>query len=160
MPWTWHSEGKWLSRQTGGQSNYHKWHVSWKILSAEELETLPGGTKPRTSHHWSAGGKITWLWQPIFLEMTREGHCQSDNHWNHFKGNVRETFERQGETHNYISFSECTDTNLNWTIYMKSKGKGFREVLSCLFTQKYVGKGLEKCFYIRFVYLEVWRETI
>ena len=62
LPWTWQSEGKWPSRQTGGQSNHHKWHVSWKILSAEELETLPGGLKPRTSHHWSPGGKITWLW--------------------------------------------------------------------------------------------------
>ena len=29
----------------------------------------------------------------IFLEKTREGHCESDEHWNCFKGDVWETFE-------------------------------------------------------------------
>ena len=32
--------------------------------------------------------------QVIFLERAREGHCQSDEHWNCFKGNVGETAER------------------------------------------------------------------
>ena len=46
------------------------------------------GTKP--SHHPSPGGerhgkKKCWK---IFLEKTREGHCQSDEHWHHFKGDV------------------------------------------------------------------------
>ena len=27
--------------------------AAWKIWSVEELETLPAGTKSRTSHHWS-----------------------------------------------------------------------------------------------------------
>jgi len=31
----------------GGQSNPHKWLVSRKSRSVEELETLPAGTKPR-----------------------------------------------------------------------------------------------------------------
>ena len=32
--------------------------------------------------------------QTIFLERTREGHRQSDEHWDRFKGNVREISER------------------------------------------------------------------
>ena len=32
----------------------------------------------------------------IFLERTREGHHQSDEHWNHFKGDIGETSERRG----------------------------------------------------------------
>ena len=31
-----------------------------KILSVEKHETLPVGTKPRTSHHWSPGGERHW----------------------------------------------------------------------------------------------------
>ena len=42
--------------QTGGQNNTHKWFASTKILSVEELETPPAGTKPRPSHYRSAGG--------------------------------------------------------------------------------------------------------
>ena len=37
----------------GRQSNHHRWLASQKISSVEELETLPAGTKPRTSHHRS-----------------------------------------------------------------------------------------------------------
>ena len=48
----------------------------------------------------------------IFLERMREGHHQSDEHWNRFKGNIGETSERQGGTD--MSFSECIDTILNW----------------------------------------------
>ena len=35
----------------------------------------------------------------IFLERTREGHCHSEEHWNHLKGDIRETFERQDGMH-------------------------------------------------------------
>ena len=35
----------------------------------------------------------------IFLEGTREGHHQSDKHWNRFKDDVRETSERRGGAH-------------------------------------------------------------
>ena len=49
----------------------------------------------------------------IFLERTREGHRQSDEHWNCFKGNVGETSERRDGMH--IGFSECRDTSLNQT---------------------------------------------
>ena len=45
----------------------------------------------------------------IFLERTREGHRQSDEHWNCFKGNVGETSERRGEAH--TGFSRRIDTS-------------------------------------------------
>ena len=60
---------------------------------AEELDTLPVGTKPRTSHHSLPGrerrrkGKSSM----IFLERMRAGHRQSDKHWNCFKGENGET---------------------------------------------------------------------
>ena len=42
------------------------------------------------------------------LKRTREGHRQSDEHWNCFKGNVGEPSERRGGTH--MGFSERIDT--------------------------------------------------
>ena len=47
----------------------------------------------------------------IFLERMREGHHQSDEHWDRFKGNAGETVERWGGAH--MGFSECIDTILN-----------------------------------------------
>ena len=46
----------------------------------------------------------------IFLARTREGHHQSDGHWNCFKGDVGETSESQGGVH--MGFSERIDTIL------------------------------------------------
>ena len=43
----------------------------------------------------------------------REGHRQSDKHWNCFKGNAGETSERRGGAH--MGFSERIDTILNRT---------------------------------------------
>ena len=34
-----------------------------------------------------------------FIGRTRESRCQSDEHWNRFKGDVGETFERDGVEH-------------------------------------------------------------
>ena len=45
------------------------------------------------------------------LKRTREGHRQSDGHWNHFKGNVGDTSETRGGAH--MDFSKRTDTILN-----------------------------------------------
>ena len=107
--------------------------------SAEKLETLPAGTKPRTSHHWSPGGERLWKrkrsngssdWQwlslvlsrkivYIFLERMREGHRQSDEHWNCFKGNVGETSE--GGAH--MGFAKRIDTILNWNECRKKRKK-------------------------------------
>ena len=38
-------------------------------------------------------------------------HRQSDEHWNHFKGDVGETSERRGGAH--MDFSDRIDTILN-----------------------------------------------
>ena len=71
------------------------------------------GTKPRrTSHFRSPGGE--WRGkrkrQKNFLERTREVHRQSDEHWNCFKGNFGDTFERRGGAH--MGFPERIDTIL------------------------------------------------
>ena len=58
--------------------------ASRKIWSVEKLETVPAGTKPRPSHHWSPGGEGHWKrkrWT-IFLDRTREGYRQSDEYCN------------------------------------------------------------------------------
>ena len=47
------------------------------------------------------------------LFRTSQGHRQSTEHWNCFKGNVRETSERRGGAH--MGFSKRIDTILNWT---------------------------------------------
>ena len=47
----------------------------------------------------------------IFLEMTREGHRQSDEHWNCFRGSVGKIEERRGGAH--MGFSERIDIILN-----------------------------------------------
>ena len=49
----------------------------------------------------------------MFLERTTQGHRQSDQHWNRFKGNVGETSEGRGGAH--MGFSERINTTLNWT---------------------------------------------
>ena len=41
--------------------------------------------------------------------MTREGHRQSDEHWNRFKGDVGETL-RDGMVRIIMGFSESIDT--------------------------------------------------
>ena len=48
------------------------------------------------------------------LERTREGHRQSDEHWNRFKGDAGETSERRGGAN--MGFCESIDTILNSTI--------------------------------------------
>ena len=52
---------------------------------------------------------IAWrreAWKEDALERTRElGHHQSDEHWNHFKGNVEKTSERPDRAH--IGFSNA-----------------------------------------------------
>ena len=48
----------------------------------------------------------------IFLERMREGHQESDEHWNRFKGNIGKTSEKLGGAH-IMGFSKCIDTVLN-----------------------------------------------
>ena len=49
----------------------------------------------------------------IFLEFKRttEGPCQSNKHWNCFKGDAGENSESQAGAR--MGFSECIDTILN-----------------------------------------------
>ena len=80
---------------------------------SEKLETIPAGTKPRTSHHYSLEERVVERGSTrltIFLERMREGHRQSDEYWNRFKGNVGETSERRSGA--YMGFSERIDTIL------------------------------------------------
>ena len=82
-----------------------------QVACCKELETLPAGTKPGTSHHRSPGAERRGKRKryTIFLERTREGHHQSDEH---FKGEVGETSERRGGAH--MGFSKRTNTILSW----------------------------------------------
>ena len=47
----------------------------------------------------------------ILLERKRKGHLQSDQHWNCFKDNIRDTPERRGGAH--MGLPEHIDTILN-----------------------------------------------
>ena len=85
-----------------------------KRLGQEALgDTIPTGTKPRTSHYRSPGGesRAKRKRSTIFLERTRKGHRHSDEHWNRFRGNVGKTSERRGGAR--MGFSELVDTILN-----------------------------------------------
>ena len=62
----------------------------------EERENVEGGSARRSSLKGLAA---------------REGHRQSDEYWNCFKGNVGETSERRGGAH--MGFSERIDTTWN-----------------------------------------------
>ena len=57
----------------------------------------------------------------IFLQRTRDGHRQSDKHWNRFKDNAGETSERLGRAH--TGFSERTDTILKRTELKNNNAK-------------------------------------
>ena len=81
--------------------------------NVEELETRPAGTKPGTRHHRSPGGgrRGERKRSTIFLKRMKECHRQSGEHWNCFKGNIGETFERRGGAH--MDFFERLNTILN-----------------------------------------------
>ena len=59
------------------KSSYRKWLASWKVWTAEELETVPADWERRTSHHWSPGGERRRKGKR-FPERTRKRHRQSD----------------------------------------------------------------------------------
>ena len=104
-------------------SNSHKWLPLWKALSVEELETLPVGTKPRTSQHWLPGSKgMERVSTQQSAERMRKGYHQADRHWNCFKGNVGEmsyrwSGMRKGFTKHIVPFwieLNCRDVTLLW----------------------------------------------
>ena len=63
---------------------------------------------PRMPDHWSQGREGVRKEKALndLLERTSKGFCQSDGRWNCFKGNVGETFDREG-------FLQCIDAMLN-----------------------------------------------
>ena len=76
--------------------NSEKWDVqhlstffSFSLFGVQSLELERRGKRKRKT---------------LFLERTREGHRQSDEPWNRFKGNVGETSERRDGAH--MGFSE------------------------------------------------------
>ena len=97
-----------------GQSNHWKWLASQK---SEVFRSVKHYLQAQCQGHQTIGhpeercGKRKR--STIFLERTKKGYHESDEHWNHCKGNVGEASERQGGTH--VSFSKCIDTILNWT---------------------------------------------
>ena len=117
LHWTCPHEEKWLSKWSCGQSSHHMWFVSQRIWYVEELGTLLVCTKPRTSHHRSAGG-----------ERHGRGSTQSDLPWKHkrrassmrrtleqFKGFTGKTSERQDVVFLYGFFWACRyHLELNW----------------------------------------------
>ena len=62
-------------------SNSHKWLPLWKALSIEELETLPVGTKPRTSQHWLPGGERRGKSKHSTICWKDEKRLSSSRHW-------------------------------------------------------------------------------
>ena len=77
------------------------------------LTPPPAGTKPRASYH-RLPGRQAWkegALDDLPSKDEREGHRQSGERWNRFKGNGGETTEGRGGAR--MGFSECTDTILN-----------------------------------------------
>ena len=90
------------------KSNHREWLESRKILSVEELETLPADTKPRASHHRSPGGEMS---------RTKKGRHRAivsqTNIGTASKATLEKRGERDGVERTIMGFSEHTDTILN-----------------------------------------------
>ena len=70
--------------------------MSGKLGCVEELKTLYLRAQSQGHHaidRLEERGVEMRKSSAIFLERTREGHRQPDQHWNRFKGNVREMSE-------------------------------------------------------------------
>ena len=83
------------------------------IPSVEEVEIVPAGARPKKPPDLSSGGERhrKRKCSTVFLEWTRNSHCQSDEDWNCFNGNISKMYERWGGAH--MGFSQCIDTILN-----------------------------------------------
>ena len=78
----------WVARSTRAQSRGHH--------AIDRLEERNGRKRKRST---------------TFRERTRKDHRQSDQHWNSFNGNTRESSEREGGAR--MDFPERIDTILN-----------------------------------------------
>ena len=102
-PWTCRSEGKWPSRETVGRGMVHKWLASLNIWCWGAWDITRGhhtnAGMLRASHHRRDRLEERFVergsaWR--FFLKEREGHRQSDEHWNCFKGNVLGKLLRDG----------------------------------------------------------------
>ena len=84
---------------------------SLDLFNAEELETLPAGTKPRLSDHRSPGGERCRKENAPDDLPYKSKNRQPDERWNCCPGDVGENCERRDGAH--MGLSECIDTTLN-----------------------------------------------
>ena len=87
------------------------WSGLWGILMALKYDLTCS-----LSVWFALVGGLAWTSWTIFLERTRDGHHQSDEHWNHFKGNVGETSERWGGALYGLFWVREYQLELNWTV--------------------------------------------
>ena len=94
----------------------HKWLASQKTCSVEKLETLPVGTKPRTSHHPLPGGGMErgsarWSclkgWERAIISQMNTGTVSKATLGKLLKDRVQRV---------HMGFSERIDTILNRTV--------------------------------------------
>ena len=115
--------------RTGFGEDFHQNALHWKEMLQDRkidcFEVHPCIFQPRNFTSWGSEGvnDVTEVerWFPslmvpvIFLEKTREGHRQSDNHWYRFKGNAGETSEKRGGAHYGLSRAHRYHLEPNWT---------------------------------------------
>ena len=100
-----------MTEQTDWLAGKQPSHMVLRIGRTEVFRSLRhyiSGTKPRTSHtidRLEKKGIDKRKRSTIFpdFQKTREGHRQSDEHWNRFKGNAGETSERERQ----VSWKQC-----------------------------------------------------
>ena len=109
-----------MTKQIDGQATQPS-QVAWKISSVEELETLPAGTKSRTSHHQSheaergrKRGKEAWWsslkgWERDIINPMKTGIVSI---WQRIKGNIGEFSERWGGAHSILNWTELNNTKI------------------------------------------------
>ena len=120
-------ESKELVEQIDGNSIYHKRLIaSWSV---EELETLPAGTKTRTSHHRSPGEErhIKRKRQTTFLEKNEKRPSSIRRTLEPFQRQSWKTSERLGGAHNISGFSERIHTILKRNELYTFKQKALSE---------------------------------
>ena len=86
------------------------------MWSVDELETLTAGTKPRHCTIECLGRRELWSKKALnsLLEWMKEGHCQSDEHWNCFKCSIGKVL-RDGVWCIYVLFqAHKYHLELNW----------------------------------------------
>ena len=79
------------------------------VLSYHDLRELTTKSCENNNKYLQLATKTKRKHLTIFPERTREGHRQSDEQWDRFKGVIGET----SATRIIMGFSECIETLLN-----------------------------------------------